>query len=252
MINPSEIQEGLPVVFRRVDGIERLTRIAGPAILVSQAWMVPLELGVGLFTVSSLRWPTAQELAAGDWARPASRGDGLAVMVSVNDRAPARLVERAVHMARLAARSATVRVGAGPGDEAVEAAVRENGRVEVFVPLNGYRGRSTTAPEVALVPTLVCSREAERRVATLHPRWGVLDSLSRSLATALVVQLLGRDLRSPAALALLAEQRDIDPSSPAALVGPLGEEENVPVFNLSRGEAWQLAGEHPLLNADGA
>lgn len=142
-----------------------------------------------------------------------------------------RLAERVA--ARLAELGLVLRTGGAEGmDEAWERGARSRGgKVELYLPWNGFRGKKGVLPLPQAYPI----------AAPFHPKWGELGKGTRALMARNAHVVLGEDLATPAAFLLVWT-----PGGEA--VGGTGHairlaaSRGVPVFNLARKGALERLG----------
>jgi hypothetical protein len=143
---------------------------------------------------------------------------------------------------RLARRGWTMRTGMSPGaDQAFyRGALAARGRVELYLPWPAFQAHARSAREGAEVSEQAAPTDAACALAArTHPAWRALGPGARRLRARDVHEVLGVDLRSPAALVLCwTEDGSLDGTGEAA--GGTGQalrvadRRGIAVMNLAR------------------
>jgi hypothetical protein len=138
---------------------------------------------------------------------------------------------------RLSALGYTLRSGAASGaDSAFEAGAGER---EVYLPWEGFNGRSAAEAGVFVTSQLPAADAAEAMASEHHGGWAKLSQGARRLHSRNTMQVLGQDLATPSAFVIcwgrnykLVDDRVADVAGGTGLAVRLAFARRVPVFHL--------------------
>lgn len=218
----------------------------------------PVQSGLGSYPDTSGAWREAREWADAEGLPLASDAPKIEPAMSEHDASAvcerraytgvgsretppeiARLMTRIAQ--RLAALGYVLRSGAAGGaDAAFEAGADAR---EIFLPWEGFSGRSSSEPGVFVTANLPCAAAAEALAAQHHPAWNRLSAGARRLHTRNATQVLGVTLDAPSSF-LLCWARDhrmdagriVDVSGGTGLAVRLAHQHRIPIFHLGLAE----------------
>lgn len=125
-----------------------------------------------------------------------------------------------------------LRSGAADGaDSAFEQGVQNPTKKEIFLPWNGFSGRSSMEPGIVIQASKSTELQAMEIAATHHPMWEACKPGARMLHTRNVYQVLGIDLFSPSSFIVCWTVRGLGAGGTGQAIR-IAKHYDIPVFDL--------------------